>query len=182
MSSGDIDDRLAPEGELQELYANNNNLAEYLWKAYLFKPILTFFIPFGAGISEDGSRVYISHDIQTDIDGVKCENALVRHETTEWGVREFCDIGVDYASDPRGHRLGNRAEHDRVVQLLDRPNSWELYGEVIDPQVVIDERQNLDGKPIPRDLALYPYDEEFIEKIKEAMWNDRSIEEWEKLK
>ena len=181
MSSGDIDDVLAPEGELEQFRLEQPALDEYLSRAWQFKPIRTFFIPFAAGISHDGNRVYISYDIQTNIEGVECESALVRHETTEWALREFCDIGEDYASDPRGHRLGNRAESNRAESLLGRPDAWELYSEIIDPQVIRTERENLRGKPIPRDLALYPYDEGMAERLMEEMWSERSFEEWNRL-
>ena len=89
---------------------------------------------------------------------------------------------MDYSTDSRGHHLGNRAEHDRVIELLG-PEGWDLYSRIIDPQVILDERQNVIEmeKPIPRDLAMYPYDEDEITELKVAMQNDRSVEEWEKL-
>lgn len=180
ISAGDIDDSLAPRDELEHLLGSAN-IREYIRNAWLFIPCRTFFIPYGAGISHNGSRVYISYDVQTIIDGSDCASALVRHETTEWALRRFLDIGSDYLSDPRGHRLANRAEEQRVLALLDRENAWELYQEVIDPQVVLDERTEFDDKPIPRDLALYPYPEDLAERLKRAIYNDRSEEEWRKL-
>src|SRR5215831_16700836 len=129
MSTGDIDDKLGPEGELVNLRQRYPDLDAYLRDAWNFVPVRTFFIPLGAGINEDGTRVYISYDIQTNIDGVECENALVRHETTEWALREYCGIGEDYASDPSGHRLANLAEHDRVIELLAGrgDDAWSVY-------------------------------------------------------
>lgn len=182
MSTGDIDNTLGPEGELDRLRKQNVYLDQYLRKAWLFKPIKTFFILYGAGISEDGSRVYISYDIQSIVDGVECEQALVIHETTEWALREYCGIGEDYAADPTGHRLANRAEFECVNSLLaGRDDPWELYSEVIDEQVLIDERHRYAERPIPQDLALYPYEQATRSKLIDAMYNDRSTEEWEKL-
>ncbi len=181
MSTGDIDDRLGPEGELEELRLQYPELEEYLSWAWGLKPVRTFFIPYAAGISADGKRVYISYDIQSSVEGIDCESALVRHETTEWGLRRFCLIGEDYITDPRGHRLSNRAEHDRIVQLLGGEDAWDIYTEIIDPQVINAERGDFEDRPIPQDLALYPYDQEEQEKLITAMWNERSQEEWNKL-
>ena len=181
MTSGDIDDKLESAEWLVELREGNAEFNAYLIKAWQFRPVRTFFIPFGAGISEDGQRVYISHDIQTIIDGVECENALVRHETTEWALRKFCSIGVDYLTDPSGHRLANRAEHDRVMELLARENGWELYEEIINPQVILDEREEFEDLPIPQDLALYPYEDVIANNLYSAMRNERSKEEWDKI-
>ena len=183
MSAGDIDDTLAPEGQLEALCAANPIYNEYLIRAWHFIPIRTFFIPYGAGVSEDLERVYVSYDLQTIIDGIETVECVLRHETAEGGARVYCDpqIGFDYAKDSRGHWLGNRAEHDRVLELLRRPDAWEIYGEIIDAQVVLEERTKFADKPVPLDLALYPYDERFRDMIREAQVNDRSAEEWEKL-
>jgi len=179
MASGDIDDRLGSAEQLERLCVRYPDFDQYL-SIWSIVPIRTFFVPFGAGISADGQRVYISYDLQTVVDGVECESALVRHETTEWGLRRYCDIGTDYSSDPRGHWLANRAEHDRVVQLLSRPSGWELYCEIIDPQVILDERLDFEDKPIPFDISFYPYPESIRMKLREAMLNARSEEEWSK--
>lgn len=182
MASGDIDDTLGPGAELDNLRRQNIELDQYLIRAWQFKPVRTFFIPFGAGISNDGERVYISYDIQTCIDGVECENALVRHETTEWALREFAGIGKDYAADPSGHRLANRAEFEMVAALLaPRDDPWGLYSEIVDEQVINAERTRFDERPIPQDLALYPYSYGMRGKLQEAMLNDRSWEEWAKI-
>src|SRR5215469_7202092 len=116
MSAGDIDDVLGPQGELERLRALHPELDEYLTRAWRFSPARGFFIPFGAGISEDGLTAYISYDIQATIRDIDCSSALVRHETTEWALRKFCGIGEDYADDPRGHRLANRAEAERAAE------------------------------------------------------------------
>jgi len=181
MSSGDIDDTLGDAEYLKELRRDNIPFERYLCLAFFYKPIRSFFIPFGAGISEDGRRVYISNDLQSIVQGVECESALVRHEVVEWGLRYFLKIGEDYQEDPRGHRLANRAEHDRVLQLLDRSDAWELYTTIIDPQIMREERDEIKKRAIPRDLALYPYDDEFRDALQLAMWNDISEEEWSKL-
>jgi hypothetical protein len=180
MSSGDIDDVLADQADWIQILSSNDDLRSYLHTAWQLSPIRLFFIPFGAGMNEDGTRVYISHDIQTVIDDIECAPALVRHETTEWGLRKFAGIGLDYLNDPTGHRLANRAEHD-LVQVLLGDDGWERYSEIIDPQVLNSERTNLKDKPTPKDLALYPYEDEEIENLLEAMSNKRSEEEWLKL-
>src|SRR5215469_12083137 len=94
MVAGDIDDTLGPAGKVDELRAQDPGFDEYLKRAWHFRPIRTFFIPYGAGMNEAGTRVYISNDIQTVIDGVDCAECLVRHETTEWGLRYYLRIGV----------------------------------------------------------------------------------------
>jgi len=182
LSTGDIDNRLGPELELSQLRATNPEFDAYLRVAWQFKPIRTFFVPYGAGCSSDGQRVYISYDVQSNIDGIECESALVRHETTEWALREFLNIGDNYAEDPSGHRLANRAEFDRVNELLrDRVDAWELYSEIIDEQVLNAERQQYSDRPIPQDLAMYPYSPHERAKLQDAMGNDRSWDEWERL-
>ena len=180
MSSGDIDDTLASQEEFHRLLADNEDLRKYLHTAWQLNPIRLFFIPYGAGMNNDGTRVYISHDIQTVIDDIECAPALVRHETTEWGLRVYASIGLDYLDDPTGHRLANRAEHD-LVQVLLGSDGWEKYSEIIDPQVLNSERTDLKDKPIPKDLAFYPYEEDMILKMLEEMENERSSEEWAKL-
>jgi len=180
MSSGDIDDTLAPEGVLEDLRLRNQAFNQYLIEAFACVPIRTFFIPYGAGISADGDRVYISYDVQTTMNGVDCGSALVRHETVEWGLRKFCGIGIDYLSDPSGHRIANRCEADHVNALLGSEEGWELYTEILDLQILIDERTEFEDRPIPQDLAMYPYTDAMREKLVSAMSNARSMEEWNK--
>lgn len=182
MSAGDIDDKVEPPMVFHNAMRNNASFHAYIERAWRLKPVRSFFIPWGAGISDDGETVYISYDIQTVVDGVECENALVRHETTEWALRHFLGIGDDYSADPSGHRIANGIEFDRVRALLGYDNI-DIYREVIDEQVLRDERIDFSGKPIPRDLALYPYesDDDVRARIMGEMFNDRSVEEWEKL-
>jgi len=165
MTSAAIDDTLAPAEELAALRTNNEQFNDYLRWAWKQIPNRNFFVPYGAGISENGARVYISNDIATLVEGIDCADALLRHETTEWALRTFLRIGDDYENDPRGHRLANRAEHDRVLALLDRPEAWELYTSHINPQVLFDERESLEGKRLPVDLALYPYPEHMVNQM-----------------
>lgn len=183
MSSGDIDNRLGSAEELERLRQSDSEFNSYLeWAWKDIRPIRTFFIPYGAGISEDLRRVYISYDLQTVIDGIECVSALIRHETVEAALRCYLSIGLDYLSDPRGHRLGNRAEHDWVNILLNRADGWELYSEIIDEQIILEERTNVKGRPIPLDLSLYPYEEKLYDNLKAEMYNDRSREEWARLR
>lgn len=183
MSAGDIDDVEADASELANFRRDYPDLDEYLKWAWEQRAVRTFFIPFAAGISSDGKVPYISYDVQTIIDGIDLENALVRHETTEWGLRQFCGVGDDYGNDPIGHRIANNAEFTRVRSLMARPNALDIYKEIIDEQVYRSERTSVKGRPIPRDLALYPYGEDPIlyDKLVLEMHNDRSYEEWNKL-
>jgi hypothetical protein len=183
LSAGDIDDHEASPLELLRYRSESKELNDYLEWAWRLKPIRSFFIPFAAGISEDGQTVYISNDIQTYFETIELENALVRHETTEWGLRRYLGIGEEYSDDPLGHRIANNAEFDRVRQLLDRPDALKIYEEWMDPQVYTSERTQIKGKPVPRDLALYPYEEDtkLCDELQEEMWNERSVEEWGKL-
>jgi len=183
MSAGDIDDSEEPASTLYRLRAENREFDDYLRWAWQLKPIKLFFIPYAAGINEEGTMVYISHDITTYFEGIELENALVRHETTEWALRYYLGIGEEYSDDPIGHRISNNAEFDRVRALLDRPNAIDLYEEWIDPQIHTTERTDVKDKPIPRDLALYPYEDDIalLDELQEEMYNDRSMEEWGKI-
>jgi len=183
MSAGDIDDKEEPATTLARLRRDNREFDEYLKWAWTIKPIRTFFIPFAAGASYDGKSVYISYDVQTVIDNVEYESAIVRHETTEWALRYYLGIGEDYGDDPVGHRIANRAEFDRVRQLGDGDHALEVYKEVIDAQIYRTERMDITGRPIPQDLALYPYEDDtsLRSKMREEMFNERSEEEWNKL-
>jgi hypothetical protein len=183
MSTGDIDDTLVDPDILPMLRRKSEALDAYLRVAWTFTPVRTFFIPNAAGISIDGKTPFISYDIQTTIRSIDCSSCLVRHETTEWGLRKFCGIGEDYLTDPSGHRIANTAEAEHAAELLSLPldEGWDLYSEIIDPQVVLDERLSFAEKPIPRTLDLYSYTEAVQRRLRQAMWNTRSQEEWERL-
>ncbi len=172
MSAGDIDDRLGPEGELASLRTEYPSLDAYLNEApnvinYMYN------IPYGAGISENGQTVYIDSRLDTMVNGVNMSDALATHETTEWALREFCQIGTDYAADPRGHRLANRAEYEEVhrllgAQFINPEAAWEAYDDALDPQIRRIEHAEI-GKA-PADLALYPYEgTAILDRLREAM-------------
>jgi hypothetical protein len=59
----------------------------------------------------------------------------------------------------------------------------DIYQEIIDEQIHRTERMEITGRPIPRDLALYPYEDDttLCEKLETEMFNERSDEEWYKL-
>ena len=103
MTAGDIDDRLGPEGLLESLANETPALHDYL-KQMDNHPILRACIPFGAGISTDGRVRYIDRRLDTVLNDVDISLALATHESVEWALREFCQIGVDYAKQPLGHR------------------------------------------------------------------------------
>lgn len=172
MSAGDIDDRLGPEGELERLCFENEELGIYITEMDSL-PIERASIPFGAGISQDGQTRYIDSRINCDLNGTDVSICLVTHESVEWALREFCGIGEDYASDPRGHRLANRAEYEKVADLFgvvhdNAEDVWMDYDDFIDPQIRAIEHDPLAN--VPKDLALYPYAEDsvMLRKIKEA--------------
>ena len=170
MTSGDIDDRLGPKGELERLRASHVQLDTYL--SYLeSRPVLRAGVPFGAGISTDGQTVYIDSRLDTVVNGTDVSLALATHEQVEFGLRQFAGIGEDYETDPRGHRLANRAEYEAVATLfpeLDANDAWDVYDEHIDPQVRKIEGEALTN--VPYNLATYPYehDEAMMTKIKAA--------------
>lgn len=160
MSAGDIDDQLGPEGKLTELRHEYPDLDTYLSKIGDLK-IERACVPFGAGISEDGQTIYIDPRINTILDGIDLAPALAIHESTEWGLRTFCAIGTDYANDPEGHRLANRAEHNAVGLLLtavadDADEAWKIYDDFINPQITKLEHDEI-GAVAP-DMDLYPYE------------------------
>ncbi len=180
MSAGSIDDRLGPQGELEQLRSEHADLDEYLSAADSY-PIIRADIPFGAGISTNGETRYIDRRLDTILDGIDVSPALAVHETVEWALREFCSIGLDYSTDPRGHRLANRAEYEKVLELAHKAASagvwvisdktdedlWDAYDELMDPQL-----RRIQTEPltlVPADLAMYPYEgTEWEEKIREA--------------
>ena len=174
MSAGDIDDRLGPATELERLEATNAELRNYLAWARASIAIERADVPFGGGISKDGQTVYIHPALDCIVSETDCIFAVATHEFTEWALREFCRIGEDYADDPRGHRLANRAEYDKVSELLgegdalDNRDTWEAYDDHLDPQLTAIEHAPLTN--VPKDLALYPYesDEKMLRKIREA--------------
>jgi hypothetical protein len=170
MTSGDIDDTLGPKGELDRLRQKFVQLDTYL--SYMeSRPILRAGVPFGAGISRDGQTVYVDSRLDVHISGVDVSQALSTHEQVEFGLRQFAGIGEEYESDPRGHRLANRAEYDVVANLfpeMDPNEAWDMYDEHIDPQIREIETAPLSN--VPYNLATYPYehDEAMMKKIKEA--------------
>lgn len=178
MSAGDIDDHLGPATELERLEATNAELRTYLAWARSNITIGRATIPFGGGINRTGTTVYVHPDLDCTVNGVDCTFAIATHEFTEWALREFCRIGEDYADDPRGHRLANRAEYDEVYRLLVNDDyaqdqnkaeeAWEAYDSHLDPQLTALEHAPLTN--VPSDLALYPYesDEAMLRKIREA--------------
>ena len=176
MSAGDIDDHLGPATELERLEATNAELRTYLAWARANIAIERATIPFGGGISKDGKTAYVHPDLDCTVNGIDCIFAVATHEFTEWALRQFCGIGEDYADDPRGHRLANRAEYQRVGLLLyshpsqfeNQEAAWEAYDAHLDPQLTALEHAPLTN--VPSDLALYPYesDEAMLRKIREA--------------
>ena len=178
MSAGDIDDRLGPATELERLEATNAELRTYLAWARSNITIERATIPFGGGISKDGKTAYVHPDLDCTVNGIDCIFAVATHEFTEWALRQFCRIGEDYADDPRGHRLANRAEYDEVYRLLVNDDyaqdqnkaeeAWDAYDSHLDPQLTALEHAPLTN--VPSDLALYPYesDEAMLRKIREA--------------
>lgn len=158
MSAGDVDDTLGSEAELQSLLRENRALGDYLKGATELPILRGNDIPFGAGISTDGQRRYIDRHLHTRFRGLDISQALATHESTEWGLRKFAQIGVDYPKDPSGHRLANRAEFialARIFQSSADEGLWRDYSNFIDPQVKRDEKENIEEPP--QDLALYPY-------------------------
>lgn len=180
MSAGDIDDRLGPDGELSRLRKLHTNLDEYLATADDLPIISATGIPYGAGISNDGQRRYINSALNTELDGVDLKPALATHESVEWALRKFCGIGEVYQSDPKGHRLANRAEMEKVSGIFgvhlshndeDRENElWKQYDDFLDPQLAALEHAEIISPPA--DLAMYPYvNTELYDKIREAQRN-----------
>jgi hypothetical protein len=170
MTAGDIDDRLGPKDELAQLRLRFVQLDTYL-QHVASRPVLRAGIPFGAGISDDGQVIYIDSRLDTNVAGVDVELALSTHEQVEWALRKYANIGEDYATDPRGHRLANRAEYEMVSSLfpeMEPSEAWDLYDEHIDPQVRKIEGEDL--RNVPYNLATYPYedDEAMMKKIKDA--------------
>ncbi len=164
MSAGDIDDKIGPEEALPRLQTEFPELKAYMDKMDSL-PIVLGQVPFGAGISEDGQIRYVDPRLCTILDGVNVCDILATHESVEWALRSFCHIGIDYASDPRGHRLANRAEYDKVEAVgLD----WMDYDNLIDPQIRAIEVAKLTA--VPSDLAMYPYadSEDLMDAIKEV--------------
>ena len=178
MTTGDIDDKLGPEGELAHLRDLFPNLDAYLSTCDDLPIILVTGLPYGAGISTDGQRRYVDSRLDTMFQDADIKPAIARHESVEWALRKFYEIGEVYASDPRGHRLANRAELEKVTEIfygsvdnvtqVDEEDLWSAYDDFLDPQLAALEHMEIVGTPA--DLALYPYaeDEDLLREIKEA--------------
>ena len=154
MSAGDIDDHIAGEVEYQRVLVNPQ-VRSYFSRAHTLPIIRDFDIPFGAGISSDGERRYIDRHLRILWRGRDLSHVLAAHESFEWAARRFAGIGVDYASDSRGHELANRAEFLALGKLFPGANLWVAYNAFIDPQVKREETESIINPP--KDLALYPY-------------------------
>lgn len=165
MSAGDIDDHLAPAGELDHLLRSHTDLREYLDQAQHFHIDRYHDIPFGAGISEDGRRFFIDQHLHIRFRGQNISRVLTRHEAVEWALRRFAQIGLDYQNDSRGHELANRAEFEALAELFpgeDPQALWAAYGRFVDPQIRRDEHESI--RRVPYDLAMYPYEGTPMEK------------------
>ena len=169
MSTGDIDDRLGPEGRLEELRKEYPDLDNYLTGLTSIVVNRDYDIPYTAGISTDGLTVYIDRRLNLDLDGKDLTPAVMTHECVEWALREFCSIGEDYQYDPTGHRLANRAEMEVAEHILGRgQEAWDLYDDFMDPQVRRIEHAKIEK--VPSDLALYPYEgTAYLRRLKKAM-------------
>jgi hypothetical protein len=174
MSSGDIDDFLGPSAELERLIATHADLRQYLEWARANIEIVRAECPYTGGISTDLKVAFIDPRLNTILADTDIIRAPVTHEFTEGGLRKFCQIGIDYAEDPRGHRLANRAEYNVVMEILGpvfpgpTDDPWSIYDDFMDTQVRKIEKLPL-TKVDPR-LWLYPYesDPEMIRRIREA--------------
>lgn len=168
MSAGDVDDRLGPEGKLEELRQEYPALNRYLLRTLPIIQAYPISIPFTGGISKDGGTRYLDWRLKTIFRGKDIRRATARHEQVEWGLREYCGIGEDYEFDPRGHRLANRAEMEElshifeITSAIDEQGLWDAYDDFMDPQV-----RRIEHGPIqmvPKDLALYPYKGTHLER------------------
>lgn len=155
MSVGDFDNHLGSLEELARLRKDHPDFDAYLRRSPEYD--FVYDVPYGAGITTDGSTVLVDRHLDPvyqrkggrPIDLVYC---LATHERTEWGLRRFCKIGVDYEHDPAGHRLANAAEKQKVEGL---GLTWAEYNEFIEPQIKGMESERL-TKLCP-DMARYPY-------------------------
>jgi len=167
MTAGSIDDHLGSSIELARLIEQFPSFGDYLAQAEDFDLNTEYDCPFVGGITDDGQTPLGDRHFNWDWNGLIIKPCIREHECTEWGLREFCRIGVDYEKDPRGHRLANRAELDELTrqlylqQINDERRSmnekelWEAYDAFIDPQV-----KGVEGEKITLihpQLALYPY-------------------------
>lgn len=174
MTSGDIDDTIGSQFQLTRYLETNDAFRSYMATADQL-PILRATIPYGAGISTDGQTRYIDYRINTMFNDVDVALALATHESCEWGLREFLKVGLYYEIDPLGHRLANRAEFNKLIEVYAYPpqdeyitDLWEEYDDFIDPQIRRIEHSELDCN-IPLDLALYPYEgTKLYDKIRKA--------------
>ena len=149
------DSRLGPKNELILLRKRFIQLDTYLFHMES-RPVLRAHVPYGAGISRDGQTVYIDARLDLHLNSVDLSPALSAHEQVEFGLRQFAKIGEDYAADPRGHRLANRAEYDKLSELfpnLDADEAWNMYNKHLEPQIRAIE--NLPFENIPYNLATH---------------------------
>ena len=115
-----------------------------------------FDLPYIAGYSKDGSRIYI--DRHTPIfrlfqDGRATEfdttPLLITHETTEKALID--SLGYTYE---QAHKVATAAERRQFVSIIG-PGLWGLYQAKMDQLAKHDEHEKL--KKVPADLDLTPY-------------------------
>jgi hypothetical protein len=117
-------------------------------------------VPYLAGMSKDGSTIYIDRNLphQIDVGGKKFDPALSLglHELTEYRAME----GAGMKWEPAHKRLANVAERR---WLQSRGVDWRHYEEIMDGYLSHMEREKIDNPP--PDLYIKPYPADMRHKL-----------------
>jgi hypothetical protein len=112
--------------------------------------VRTYDIPYVAGYSVDGKKVFIDRHMDTNFKGTDITKYLVLHEKTEKALLIIFNLKYQQA-----HHIATYVEHDAVVKDgLD----WKEYEKFVEKYVKKLDHENLQKSP--PDLDLEPYEDE----------------------
>lgn len=117
-------------------------------------------VPFCAGMSEDGSTLYIDKEVPKEVDGMDLEKTLIVHEMVEHLLMDKCGLKYDEA-----HYIATAAEEACV-----RCNGWDVtkYNKAWDKIIrQVSARGNF--KNVPQDLDTAPYAEDGTKEEKDEV-------------
>jgi hypothetical protein len=116
-----------------------------------------FDLPYIAGYSQDGSKIYIDRhlpkQLKIELDGKRYDfdptPFLLTHERTEKALIDAMHFGYTPA-----HRVATAAERRHLIQVLG-PGLWPPYQAKMDQYAKHDEHEKL--QKLPKDLDMTPY-------------------------
>jgi len=124
-------------------------------------------VPYLAGYSKDGKKIYIDRHMDLDFNGIDITKYLVVHEKTEKAL-----LMIHHIKYQQAHHIATSVEHDAVVK--DGLN-WNKYSKFVEKFVKKLGHENLTHSP--PELDLEPYEDEhdfhvFLKKHNKGINND----------